>query len=57
MKIQMVILTLTDGREIRFSGPAEVDEGEEARIAQIRFTRPVEAPEGCSWQIVREGDA
>jgi len=47
--MQSVIITLSDGRIVNFTGKAVVDAEPEVRIRDIKFTLPEPLPEGCDF--------
>ena len=47
--MQMVVLTLADGRKVTFSGPAQIFE-DGAVIIEAGVTKPAPLPPGCSWE-------
>ncbi len=46
--MQVIVLILADGRKVRFTGPAEIKEGDV--LKDICFGAPQPLPEGCSWE-------
>ncbi len=51
--MQVIILILAEGRKVRFTGPAEIKEGDV--LKDICFGAPQPLPEGCSWEnLTRE---
>ena len=55
-KYQMVVITLSDGSVIYFTGKAQVPEDTLLSIDSIRFTVPKDLPEGMSFGIMEEFD-
>lgn len=51
---QTVILTLTDGRRVKYTGRAQIDPDDgDARVVGIEITRPVPLPDGCKWDDIK----
>jgi hypothetical protein len=52
-EIQQVIIKLSDGRTLRFTGKAEVyPDDKKIGIVDIKFSEPIELPDGYSWDIL-----
>jgi hypothetical protein len=51
---QEVRITLDDGRVLKYTGPAQVREGEMAllKIVEVEFSRPYPLPGGMTWGSV-----
>lgn len=51
MKIQVAVITLSDGRKVYFSGPAAIDPEKDTklRITDIAFSEPQDAADDVSF--------
>lgn len=52
-EIQQVIIKLSDGRTLKFTGKAEIyPEDKDIGINDIKFCEPIELPDGYSWDVL-----
>lgn len=53
-QIQSIVVSLSDGTQGVFTGPALVSPDDERTITNIQFSEPAPLPDGCSIGVLDE---